>query len=199
MVIQACRRLETVSELRNGLRSPLKDRPTPLNILPTESGVVAVFLPSVPSQRALFIHTHPGNISSSNNHIMADTITSPIPFADPTWHQDKSHPFYKDSHRTLQRFLRSYVDSEIAPNVAQWEKQGFVPEENFKKHASLGLLAAAVFPLPLDQLEGITLPGGISPRGECSNSKVVQRLTCGKEWDEFHDSIVSLVLVFKCS
>jgi hypothetical protein len=123
----------------------------------------------------LFVHTHSGNILSSNNHIMADTITSPIPFADPTWHQDKSHPFYKDSHRTLQRFLRSYVDSEIAPNVAQWEKQGFVPEENFKKHASLGLLAAAVFPLPLDQLEGITLPGGISPRGERSNSKVVRR------------------------
>jgi hypothetical protein len=123
----------------------------------------------------LFVHTQPGNISSSNNHIMADTITSPIPFADPTWHQDKSHPFYKDSHRTLQRFLRSYVDSEIAPNVAQWEKQGFVPEENFKKHASLGMLATAVFPLPLDQLEGITLPGGISPRGERFNSKVVPK------------------------
>jgi hypothetical protein len=101
-------------------------------------------------------------------------ITSPIPFADPTWRQDKSHPFYKNSHRTLQRFLRSYVDSEIAPNVAQWEKQGFAPE-NFKKHASLGLLAAAVFPLRLDQLEGITLHGGISPKGECSNSKMVHR------------------------
>jgi hypothetical protein len=105
---------------------------------------------------------------------MADMITSPIPFADPTWRQDKSHPFYKNSHRTLQRFLRSYVDSEIAPNVAQWEKQGFAPE-NFKKHASLGLLAAAVFPLRLDQLEGITLHGGISPKGECSNSKMVHR------------------------
>jgi Acyl-CoA dehydrogenase, N-terminal domain len=96
---------------------------------------------------------------------MTETISSHIPFADPTWHQDKSHPYYKNSHRNLQKFLRKYVDSEIAPNVAQWEKQGFVPKENFEKHASLGMLAAAVFPLPLDQLEGITLPGGINPQG----------------------------------
>lgn len=59
----------------------------------------------------------------------ATTITSKIPFADPSWHTDRSHPYYSDSHRRLQKFIRSYVDSEIAPNVEQWEKQGFVPEE----------------------------------------------------------------------
>lgn len=92
-------------------------------------------------------------------------ITSPIPFADPSWHQDKTNPYYKDSHRTLQKFIRNYVDTQIAPNVAQWEKQGFVPEENFKKHVSLGFLAAAVFPLPIDQLAGIKLPAGINASG----------------------------------
>ncbi|TVY43493.1 Acyl-CoA dehydrogenase [Lachnellula subtilissima] len=101
-------------------------------------------------------------------------ITSPIPFADPSWHQDETNPYYKDSHRTLQKFIRNYVDTQIAPNVAQWEQQGFVPEENFKKHVSLGFLAAAVFPLPIDQLDGIKLPAGIN----------------ASEWDEFHDSIL---------
>jgi hypothetical protein len=60
---------------------------------------------------------------------MADAITSLIPFADPTWHTDKTHPYFKESHRELQRFIRSYVDQEIAPNVEQWEKEGFVPEK----------------------------------------------------------------------
>ncbi|KAK1772089.1 putative acyl-CoA dehydrogenase [Phialemonium atrogriseum] len=105
---------------------------------------------------------------------MAGTTTSTVPFADPSWHTDTSHPYYKDSHRKLQRFIRGYVDEEIAPNVEKWERQGFVPEENFKRHASLGFLAAAVFPLPIQYLEGITLPDGIDP----------------SEWDEFHDSIL---------
>ncbi|TVY29339.1 Acyl-CoA dehydrogenase [Lachnellula hyalina] len=107
-------------------------------------------------------------------------ITSSIPFADPSWHQDKTNPYYKDSHRALQKFIRNYVDTQIAPNVAQWEQQGFVPEENFKKHASLGFLAAAVFPLPIDQLAGIKLPAGINASGTDVET----------EWDEFHDSIL---------
>lgn len=60
---------------------------------------------------------------------MADTITSPIPFADPPWHSSKEHPYYKDSHRRLQKYVREYVDKEISPNVEEWERQGYVPEE----------------------------------------------------------------------
>lgn len=56
-------------------------------------------------------------------------MSSQIPFADPSWHTDKAHPYYKDSHRKLQQFIRDYVDREIAPNVEGWEKQGFVPED----------------------------------------------------------------------
>ena len=104
---------------------------------------------------------------------MADKTTSSIPFADPSWHQDKAHPFYKDSHRTLQKYIRSYVDTQISPYVAEWEKQGFVPEENFKKHASLGFLAAAVFPLPMDQLAGIKLPADINPSGKFLKLKLM--------------------------
>ncbi|KAJ2890901.1 acyl-CoA dehydrogenase NM domain-like protein [Zalerion maritima] len=105
---------------------------------------------------------------------MADTITSNVPFADPSWHRDKTHPYYNDSHRKLQRFIRSYVDKEISPNVEEWERQGFVPEKNFRRHASLGFLAAAVFPLPKEYLKGVTFPGDIK----------------ADEWDEFHDAIL---------
>lgn len=105
---------------------------------------------------------------------MAGTITSNVPFADPSWHKNDLYPYYRDSHRKLQRFIRDYVDREILPNVEQWERQGFVPQKAFDRHASLGFLAAAVFPLPKESLKGITLPGEIDH----------------DEWDEFHDCIL---------
>ena len=59
---------------------------------------------------------------------MAHAITSTVPGADPSWHRQLDNPYYKDSHYHLQRFVRGYVDNEIAPNVEQWEKDGAVPE-----------------------------------------------------------------------
>ncbi|OAP64213.1 hypothetical protein AYL99_00185 [Fonsecaea erecta] len=99
---------------------------------------------------------------------------SPIPFADPSWHSRPDHPYFRDSHRRLQPFIREYIDSEVAPNVEEWEKQGFIPEKAFKRHASLGFLAASVFPIPKELARGITLPAGIGL----------------DEWDEFHDAIL---------
>ena len=96
---------------------------------------------------------------------MSSALTSNIPFADPNWHTDKGNPYYKDSHRKLQRFIREYVDSEIIPNGAEWEAQGFVPDHAYKRHAELGFLAAAVFPLPKSSLHGLKLPADISPDG----------------------------------
>ncbi|OQE31280.1 hypothetical protein PENSTE_c001G04698 [Penicillium steckii] len=105
---------------------------------------------------------------------MTSALTSEIPGADPAWHTQNEHPFYKPSHHRLQRFVREYVDKYIAPNVEDWEKAGEVPAEVFKRHASLGFLAVAAFPLPKDYLSGVDLPAGLSM----------------DEWDEFHDSII---------
>lgn len=59
-----------------------------------------------------------------------NTITSPAPFADPPWHTtDSEHPWYNESHRKLQRAIRSYVDNDIRPYAGQWEKNGEVPEK----------------------------------------------------------------------
>lgn len=67
--------------------------------------------------------------SESSSLTMAKTLTSPIPFADPAWHTATEHPFYNDSHRALQRFVREYVDRDIMPYAGEWERQGFVPDE----------------------------------------------------------------------
>ncbi|KAJ5599221.1 hypothetical protein N7450_000288 [Penicillium hetheringtonii] len=105
---------------------------------------------------------------------MTSALTSDIPGADPAWHTQNDHPFYKPSHHRLQRFVREYVDTYIAPNVEDWEKAGEIPAEVFKRHASLGFLAVSAFPLPKDYLSGVDLPAGLSM----------------DEWDEFHDAII---------
>lgn len=60
---------------------------------------------------------------------MPSALTSEIPSADPAWHRQDDHPFYKPSHYRLQRFVRHYVDKYIAPNVEEWEKAGEIPVE----------------------------------------------------------------------
>jgi hypothetical protein len=54
---------------------------------------------------------------------MVSALTSEIPGADPAWHRLHDHPYYKESHFKWQRFVREYLDREIAPNVEKWEKQ----------------------------------------------------------------------------
>ena len=120
---------------------------------------------------------------------------SNVPFADPLWLNRKHSPYYKDSHRKLQKEVRQYVDQYITPFCEEWEKQGFVPPEvsndvfyellatiNIeeiifqvqKRHAELGYTAVASFPLASDYLDGQRLPGDINPH----------------EWDGFHDIVV---------
>lgn len=60
---------------------------------------------------------------------MSTALTSKVPSADPSWHSRRDNPFYKDSHYRLQKFVREYVDREIAPNVAEWERTGDIPEK----------------------------------------------------------------------
>ncbi|CAP95841.1 hypothetical protein E8E15_010341 [Penicillium rubens] len=99
---------------------------------------------------------------------------SNVPFADPLWLNRKHSPYYKDSHRKLQKEVRQYVDEHISPFCEEWEKQGFVPPEAQKRHAELGYTAVASFPLAADYLDGQRLPGDINPY----------------EWDGFHDIVV---------
>lgn len=55
---------------------------------------------------------------------------SSVPFADPPWHRiDVRNPAYKESHKRLQEFMRSYVDQHIRPFAQEWEENGEVPKD----------------------------------------------------------------------
>ncbi|KAF7168501.1 hypothetical protein CNMCM6106_003668 [Aspergillus hiratsukae] len=102
------------------------------------------------------------------------STASNTPFADPLWLNRTYSPYYTASHRRLQREVREYVDTYIAPFCEEWEQQGWVPIEVQTRHAELGYTAVAAFPLAKDYLRGQRLPGDIDPG----------------EWDGFHDLIV---------
>ncbi|GIC84206.1 acyl-CoA dehydrogenase family protein [Aspergillus udagawae] len=102
------------------------------------------------------------------------STASNTPFADPLWLNRIYSPYYTASHRRLQREVREYVDTHIAPFCEEWEQQGSVPIEVQTRHAELGYTAVAAFPLAKDYLHGQRLPGDIDPQ----------------EWDGFHDLIV---------
>jgi len=55
--------------------------------------------------------------------------SSTLPFADPLWFNRGYSPYYKDSHRRLQKEVRSYIDTHIAPYCEEWEKNGSVPAD----------------------------------------------------------------------
>lgn len=60
---------------------------------------------------------------------MTSTLSSRVPNAEPPWHKTPLNPYLKDSHRALQRWMRSYCDENIREHAAEWEEQGYVPED----------------------------------------------------------------------
>jgi hypothetical protein len=70
--------------------------------------------------------THVVTPIPANN--MSSTASN-TPFADPLWLNRTYSPYYTASHRRLQREVREYVDTHIAPFCEEWEQQGSVPAE----------------------------------------------------------------------
>ena len=80
------------------------------------------------------------------------------PWSEPSWYDESlPNPYYTPDHIAWRNKMRDFVESEIIPNVEQWESgNDTIPMETYRKAAQVGLLAATVgYP------EGIE---GIPPR-----------------------------------
>lgn len=51
---------------------------------------------------------------------------------------------YTDEHHALRETARRFIDREIKPHYAQWEKDGAVPRELYRTAGKLGLLLTAI-------------------------------------------------------
>jgi acyl-CoA dehydrogenase len=49
-------------------------------------------------------------------------------------------PPFSDEHEQLRQSIRGFIDRDLAPHAAQWERERWFPDELFRKMAAQGLL-----------------------------------------------------------
>ncbi len=105
---------------------------------------------------------------------------SVVPYGEPTWltPQFKS-PYFKDSHRRLQKAMRVWTDTELYPVAQECEKTGkHIPQQLIDQMAKNGILRMRIG--PGKHLHGHDLMGGAVE---------------GEEFDYFHDMITTQEMV----
>ncbi len=50
------------------------------------------------------------------------------------------HPLFTPEHEELRAFVRQFVETELAPNATDWEREGHFPDWVFKRMGDVGLL-----------------------------------------------------------
>ena len=51
---------------------------------------------------------------------------------------------YTDEHHALRETARRFIEREVKPHYAQWEKDGQVPKALYRKAGELGLLLTTI-------------------------------------------------------
>ena len=122
-----------------------------------------------------------------------DSYGAMIPYADPSWYQSVSRafhqslaqgltqalqyhsPYYNLTHAALRAEVREWVESEIEPNVTEWEEARKVPDTIYKQMGERGYLAG-------------TLGLHKYPKDYTKNRV---RSVGHEQWDMFHEMIIT--------
>ncbi|KAJ5584864.1 uncharacterized protein N7459_004664 [Penicillium hispanicum] len=105
---------------------------------------------------------------------------SPVPYAEPLWLRPQfKSPYYKESHRRLQKAVREFTDIYVTPEAQEKEKDGtYISQGLINRMAETNILAMRLG--PGKHLHGRSLLGGAVD---------------GTEFDYLHDMIVAQELV----
>ncbi|KAK0523757.1 hypothetical protein OC834_002763 [Tilletia horrida] len=118
-----------------------------------------------------------GSIEGESEKLKPLALGTPskVPYSEPTWLTENYYtPYYKESHRRLQREMRAFVDSEIHEIAQRCEENGKRPPvELIKLMGRNGLNAMRMG--PGKHLQGRTLFGGVKP----------------EEMDYFHELVIT--------
>ncbi|KAM4064557.1 cytochrome b5-like heme/steroid binding domain-containing protein [Hirsutella rhossiliensis] len=96
-----------------------------------------------------------------------------IPFADPAWYQSYHSPYFDETHAALRAEVREWVETEIEPNVTEWDEAKRVPEEIYKEMGRRGYLAG---------LLGIKFP---------TQYAAAVKSVPPEKWDLFHEMLLT--------
>lgn len=101
---------------------------------------------------------------------------SQVPYAEPLWLVPQFHsPYYNESHRRLRRAVREFTETYIVPEAKEKEASGkYISQELIDRMAETNLLACR-----------------LGPGKHLHNRKIFGGVVDGKDYDYFHDLIVS--------
>lgn len=97
-----------------------------------------------------------------------------VPYADPNWYQTYHSPYFNQTHADLREEVRAWVESEIMPNVTEWDEAKKVPDEIYKQMGTRGYLGG--------------LMGGHYPRHLVKHTV---KSVPPEKWDLFHEVLVT--------
>eukprot|EP01027_Heterolobosea_sp_BB2_P020511 GEZU01029264.1.p1 GENE.GEZU01029264.1~~GEZU01029264.1.p1 ORF type:complete len:529 (-),score=184.06 GEZU01029264.1:295-1881(-) len=106
--------------------------------------------------------------------LSGNTFGSLTPYADPSWYQGWSSPYYNESHRKFRAAMREFVDREITPFCHEWDEKKTIPRELWVRAYEAGWLPGVIGPKWPTQYVGSNVCGGIRP----------------EEYDYFHELIL---------
>ncbi len=58
----------------------------------------------------------------------------------------ENRAIYGPDHEELRRSVRKFFDTELMPNIAQWEEDGIIPREMWRKAGAMGILCPTLGP-----------------------------------------------------
>lgn len=64
-----------------------------------------------------------------NSYTHIEPFGDPAPWAEPAWYNYLESPYYNDSHRRLRKYVRDYIETNVAPHTEEWEEMGDCPFE----------------------------------------------------------------------
>jgi alkylation response protein AidB-like acyl-CoA dehydrogenase len=98
---------------------------------------------------------------------------STVPYAEPLWLRPPfKSPYFKESHRALQKKVREFVDEHVTPEAQEKEKDGtYISQELIDKMAANDMLAMRLGP------------------GKYLHGKNLMGVVKGEEFDYLHDLV----------
>lgn len=77
-----------------------------------------------------------------------------IPFSEPPYLSGLPSPYYSSSHLSWQKASRAFIQENIIEHAMDWEREGTVPPEVFRKFAAANMLVPSLpAPLPVQWLK----------------------------------------------